>query len=370
MPKIKLPYYEMPPDDVPNDLTASAWPGADERLIAAGFGDVVQSTRYTDSIYTNRWFDTYNSDQGYRGIVGGINGNLDTENLDPATLIKAQHIMPEQAALARMESMRESSTVFGNSSATTTDDEDEYFNLPGLSLRWYQPYAANVALCQWSFFLSFNSWSGRYQDSNNTRFGYPVQTTIKLRCTFDGTPLAHTERVLGENFFHPVSPGANNPWQDDADLSARDSKFQWGPGLDLYDEPGSFSKKLGGGNPRYVQTEAHSATHFDLHHLIGCGFTQAKTETEPSKYVRHDLGTDTRTQTFLTQGYHEIGVQCSIDVMQSIKGRTSGPVFVQSLGKATVVDDWETVEYKCRGHFNLTGKLSLGIRNARVMSFL
>ena len=56
--------------------------------------------------------------------------------------------------------------------------------------------------------------------------------------------------------------------------------------------------------------------------------------------------------------------------MQTRGGTTSGPVFVQSLGKATAVDDYKTNEFRMRGHFNLTGKLSLGVRNARVMSFL
>ena len=355
MPKIKLPYYEATPLSQGDELLAFQ-DEFDLRSKADNLhpkGSTYSGHRYGHSIH-RRWrpidIGDY-SDQGTQGIMGTANGFLDTLNLAPHTKIRKNMIMPEQAALARMEGMRHSNTVYGNSSATTTKFEEEFFNIPGLGLRWYQPYDASVALCQWSFFLSFNAWSGRYLDALGNKFNEGVYTTMTFRCTLDGTPLLHTQRTLGENFFHPVSPAANNAWVDEEETD----QAPWGPGLDQYDEYSDVSKKLSGGNPRYVDTEAHSALHFDLHHLIGSG------DSTSGKY---------QSTTNLSEGYHEIGVQFAIDANQTRTGFMSGPVFTQNFGKTAAVDLTDTYEMKGRGHFNLTGKLSVGIRNARVVSFL
>jgi hypothetical protein len=361
MPKISLPYYGT------SSIEGQLLDHQSETELSEYPEGSTLGNYYTTSIHNTRSLNPTTITDHNSGLMSTANGNLDTLNLDTRTTIKAQHIMPEQACLARMESMRSTNTVYGNSSGTLDkhyesgadsasgtlrayNDTEQFFNLPGLSLRWYQPYDASAALLQWSFFVSFNSWIGRYKDAMGKKFKNGVYTTIRLRCVLDGEPLYHTERVLGENFFHPVSPGANNAWSDSGDAGTL-----WGPGFDEYDEYGFYSERLSGGNPRYVSPEAHSALHFDLHHLIGTG-TDAS-----GKYV------STAT---LAKGYHEIGVQCSIDAMQTKYGEMSGPVFLQNVGKATAVDDSDSYEFKGRAHFNLTGKLSLGIRNARVMSFL
>ena len=359
MPKIKLPYY--------GDLYSTGVLSQGKELLAYQDefdlrskaenrhpeGSTYTRNRYGASIH-RRWRPDDEgdySDQGTQGVMGTANGFLDTLNLAPHTQIRKNLIMPEQATLARMEGMRHSNTVYGNSSATTTKFEEEYFNIPGLGLRWYQPYAASAALCHWSFFVSFNAWAGRYLDGLGAKFKDGVYTTMTFRCTLDGVPLPHTQRTLGENFFHPVSPGSNNEWNDEDDSSSP----EWGPGLDAYSTYSDTSKKLSGGNPRYAQTEAHSALHFDLHHLIGSG------DSSSGKY---------QSSSNLSQGYHEIGLQFAIDANQTRNGFMSGPVFTQNFGKAAAVDLTDTYEMKGRGHFNLTGKLSVGIRNARVVSFL
>tara|TARA_R110002072_G_scaffold122939_1_gene257929 strand:+ start:142 stop:588 length:447 start_codon:yes stop_codon:yes gene_type:complete len=147
--------------------------------------------------------------------------------------------------------------------------------------------------------------------------------------------------------FHPISPGAVN------------KSDQIGPGVEAYKlmkitalnsddisptteaallgqilpelPSGSeeFSQALRGGNPNYVTSEMHTATQFDLHHT-----------------------------TTLTKGYHEISVECLV------KSPDGAGVYLQNMGVPgkTIVTG--------RGYFNLVGKVSFGIRNARVLNLL
>ena len=139
---------------------------------------------------------------------------------------------------------------------------------------------------------------------------------IKFRCVLNDSVIDASDRVVGQNMFHPVSPAAE---------SLTDIE---GPGLDAY-EDGSTIKPLRGGNPRYVQTEAHSGVHFDFHHA-----------------------------TSISKGYNEISVECAM-ILPS-----SEAVYVQNVGA------YNRGKFKMRGYFNLAGKLSVGIRNARVLNLL
>ena len=97
--------------------------------------------------------------------------------------------------------------------------------------------------------------------------------------------------------------------------------------------PGTFTNKFNqtarGGNPQYVASEMHTARHFDLHHQVA-----------------------------LSKGYHEISVEASIAEPES-EG-----VYLQNLGSQ------QSTFATGRGYFELVGKLSLGIRNARVLNLL
>jgi hypothetical protein len=240
------------------------------------------------------------------GLYSTINGELDKNNLHDNFLIQKQHIMPEQAVMARMESLRDSCTIYGRSSD--------------------------------SFFLSWNNWMGRFKDAFRSSWGQGVFTEISLRCLVDGKVIEGTNRRLGENFFHPVSPGAPN----------QQSQQMYGPGLDSFGgDEASYSSDTdynGAGNPKYCFPEAHSATYFDLHSLLS---------------TEH-----------LKKGYHEISVQCSIRSLKDANGEKPGPVFIQNVGKQVQWSDKDSHAYKLRGHFTLVGKVSFGVRNARVVSFL
>jgi hypothetical protein len=273
------------------------------------------------------------------GLMSQTNGRLSNINLAPDFVVEDYHIQPEQASLARIESMLTSSTVYG-SGIPETQDELNFFSLPGCSLRWYQPYTTSMSLMQWSLFFSYNSWRGIYKDMDGENHSGGVNSIIRLRCRLDNNVVPASTRTLGQNMFHPVSPGA------------LDRPDQTGPGMavfDYYDEKYLDPKahidfdryknstiddpdklmKYRGGNPQYVQTEAHTGRQLDLHHM-----------------------------TTLAKGYHEISIECSIEAVDG------SAVYLQNAGrrrKSNIVN---------RGYFELVGKLSLGIRNARVLNLL
>ena len=294
-----------------------------------------------------------------RGLMSTINGRLSVENLKDNFELQAYHIQPEQAASARIESMQPTSTIYGNGVSNQVTGVN-YFTLPGCSLRWYQPYATSVSLIQWSFFLSYNCWRGLFRDKEGVIFNRGVSTPIFLRCRLDDSVVPSSTRRLGENMFHPVSPGARDredhtgPGMNTFTSMKLSALNKTAPGWELSDTqkeslrgftrpaestellertPGSFiskySQSMRGGNPQYVPSEAHTGRHFDLHH-----------------------------QTSLSRGYHEISVEASIAEPES-EG-----VYLQNLGRQ------QSTYAVGRGYFELVGKLSLGIRNARVLNLL
>ena len=252
---------------------------------------------YTLSTYAHLGSMDMGLDQG---LMSTANGRLTQANLDDNFQLKDYHIQPEQASLARSESMLSSATIYGNG-IPDIKDATNYFTVPGCSVRWYQPYETSVSLLQWSFFLSWNCWRGIYKDMEGEIHTRGVETPIEVRCRLDNTVVPASTRTLGQNMFHPISPGAVN------------KSDQIGPGVEAYKlmkitalnsddisptteaallgqilpelPSGSeeFSQDLRGGNPNYVTSEMHTATQFDLHHT-----------------------------TTLAKGYHEISVECLV----------------------------------------------------------
>tara|TARA_E500000305_G_scaffold80302_1_gene66070 strand:+ start:363 stop:1313 length:951 start_codon:yes stop_codon:yes gene_type:complete len=259
------------------------------------------------------------------GLMSGANGSLDVHNMGVTDFrIQDIHIMPEQASYARMESFEDTSTLFGNGIGQRNigDATERWVTLPGISLRWYQPYATTVSLMHWDVFFSFNNWQGEYADKDGRFSSVGRKTKMDFRCVLDGDYVNFSKRRLSENMFHPVSPGYKNIVPTIP-----------GPGLDLYSSYPSDKKvagKLKCGGPKYIFPEAHSAVPMSLH------YPQA-----------------------LSKGFHEIGLQIKT---QGISGEA---VYVQNIGT-----EHRSGTVRGRGFFELTAKLSLGIRNARVISFL
>ena len=257
------------------------------------------------------------------GLMSAANGRLSMGNLGRSNLlITSDHIMPEQAVLSRMEGLRETSVYFTNGIGVRAagGSDDNWITIPGASLRWYQPYATTVSLMHWDVFFSYNNWRGVYRDVTHSTNRKGYKTKIEFRCTLDGDYIGYSKRRLGENFFHPVSPGA---FQNTDAI---------GPGLEKYGEL-ELDEATGqptGGNPKYLFPEAHSAVPFSLHHAAA-----------------------------LSKGFHEINIQVK---MYQIGGSA---VYLQNIG-----DEKRTGPVKGRGYFELTAKVAMGIRNARVISFL
>tara|TARA_R100001510_G_scaffold37280_1_gene33644 strand:- start:1304 stop:2254 length:951 start_codon:yes stop_codon:yes gene_type:complete len=255
------------------------------------------------------------------GLMSASNGLLDSFNLHSGTEIRDIHVMPEQASYARMESYTDSSTLYGNGMGQRNMGEknERFVTLPGVTIRWFQPFDTTVSLMHWDLFFSYNNWQGEYVDkearfSNNGR-----KTKMDLQCILDGEYIPFTKRRISENMFHPVSPGFKNTVPEIP-----------GPGRNLYSTyPEGLENKQGGG-PKYCFSEAHSAAPLSLH------FAQA-----------------------LTKGFHEISVQVKT---VNIGGEA---VYVQNIGS-----EHRTSQVRGRGFFELCAKLSLGIRNARVISLL
>ena len=328
----------------------------DDLLLRKAFSD-------PDDHYTRSTYARLRSPEPNSGLMSQVNGRLSFKNFSESTEIQDYHIQPRQAAFCGSEGMMGTSTIYGNGvAANAPGSENGYFTLPGCSFRWYQPFDTTVSLMQWSFFVSFNTWRGLYKDMEGEVHGEGVETPIFLRCRLDDNVVDSTTRRLGQNFFHPQSPGAidkdnqtgpgvnTRSYLEDtyggsmlgfpSDLDeGLDGDSSWGSSESFFDflspittakpETKKNDQRARGGNPKYVQTEAHTGVHFDFHH-----------------------------STSLSKGFHEISVEASI-------GQPKGAgVYLQNLGRTDVTG------LTGRGYFNLVGKLSLGIRNARVLNLL
>jgi len=125
-------------------------------------------------------------------VQGEINGNLDSNNLDPTFRLDRQHIAPGE--LGRIEGVGDGglttihldSRAFGSSLS-----EAKYITIPGLGCRWHLPYGA-TCLITWDFLLSvWKMWDGIFSAPT-------VAAQIILQAGLDGTALAGTQTLVPE----------------------------------------------------------------------------------------------------------------------------------------------------------------------------
>jgi len=89
-----------------------------------------------------------------RGIMSEPNGGLQVVNLDAAFTIRDEHVMPEEAVVARMDGTTIPMDVYNNAFGIRDDEAPAYVPVAGLGLRVYMPYAMSAVVWQWSFHVS------------------------------------------------------------------------------------------------------------------------------------------------------------------------------------------------------------------------
>lgn len=89
-----------------------------------------------------------------RGIMSEPNGGLQVVNLDAAFTVRDEHIMPEEAVIARMDGSTIPMDVYNNAFGIRDDTDPVYVPIAGLGERVYVPYNVNTMIWQWSFHVS------------------------------------------------------------------------------------------------------------------------------------------------------------------------------------------------------------------------
>ena len=128
------------------------------------------------------------------GLMATVDGNLDINNFNEKFRIQPEHVMPEQAAIGRQDWDQYETTLFSDGVGVNqaVSSSVNRFNVPGCSIRFYQPYDATMALFQWSFFISQTKW----KIARTTKLGGDIFPNMSVIAQLDGADLTHTQRPL------------------------------------------------------------------------------------------------------------------------------------------------------------------------------
>ena len=237
--------------------------------------------------------------------------------MKPGFKVNENLVMREQAVLGRQDFSLDTVTymadAIGSGTNVTSDsDPSAYKTVAGSGVRWYQPYDATIAMIQWSFFCSTNTWQIRNHSNNrnsgegNLSFNYDTLFT----CFVDGVEIISSRRPPPRSCVYPASKKSGL------------FKDNWRP------------------SKRWVQTEAHKALQWDQHVMLRPG------------------GVAPSGSTFgITKGWHELYVAVRTERPKKTEG---------------VFENVRTVFGNTWRQHNLVvnNKASFGIRNARVVTFL
>tara|TARA_R100000231_G_scaffold115748_5_gene86189 strand:- start:23 stop:793 length:771 start_codon:yes stop_codon:yes gene_type:complete len=185
------------------------------------------------------------------GLMATVDGNLDINNFNENFRIQPEHVMPEQAAIGRQDWDQYETTLFSDGiGVNQTDFAINRFNVPGCSVRFYQPYDATMALLQWSFFISHTKW----RIARTTKQGDNIEPNMFVISQLDGVDLSHTLRPL------PISAIT------DGFSSTQDSQV--------------------------INCEPHNALWFDMSHLEASGLSKGWHELRLQMAMEHVVDND------------------------------------------------------------------------------
>jgi len=89
-----------------------------------------------------------------RGIMSEPNGGLEQANLVSGFTVRAEHIMTEEAVIARADSLTVPMDIYSNGFGVVEDSESNYVAVAGLCQRVYIPFDISALVWEWSFFVA------------------------------------------------------------------------------------------------------------------------------------------------------------------------------------------------------------------------
>jgi len=136
-----------------------------------------------------------------QGVLSEPNGGLEQVNLDATFSVRDEHVMSEEAVMARAESLTMPMDIYNNAFAQREEDDPTFVPIGGLCQRVLVPYDVSAVVWQWSFFVSvWRPFVVKSQDE--TLFGADVPQ-VAVRVYVDGVEYPAFRRPL------PVSADIN-----------------------------------------------------------------------------------------------------------------------------------------------------------------
>ncbi len=89
-----------------------------------------------------------------QGVMSEPNGGLGIANLDPAFVVRDEHVMSEEAVMAKAEGLTMPMDVYNNAFAMREEDDPVFVPIGGLCQRVYIPYNVSAVVWQWSFYVA------------------------------------------------------------------------------------------------------------------------------------------------------------------------------------------------------------------------
>lgn len=190
---------------------------------------ITPSTTYTNGAaldIAGHNANVYSTTSG-KGILSEPNGGLEQANLDPGSVlpfraafaIADEHVMSEEAVIARQESTTTPMDLFSNAFGDIGQTEDSlreksFVTIAGVAIRVHVPYDVSFMVWQWSFFASV--FRADLEDL--------PRDAIIIRAYIDGQPVsAFTRPLVVSALLAPFGSGKSYPVQNDHE----DSTAMW-----------------------------------------------------------------------------------------------------------------------------------------------